>query len=153
MGYSPPGTTMTINSIIQRLHEPIFLIDRQRDDFLNMVALAELLSYAIGDGCPPPSGTEKFNQEVDQLAWTVRTLYSKIETTGHSSQARFDARSILQALEKKLQYATRTQPRAPENIFGIGTAENRNAEVDLSKQQRFMERFMAKKGNSTEAVV
>ncbi|KAK4453517.1 hypothetical protein QBC34DRAFT_208811 [Podospora aff. communis PSN243] len=152
-GYTPPETTVTIKSIIQRLHEPIFLIDRQRDDFLDMVALAELLGYAIGDGCPTPSGTEKFNQEVDQLAWTVRTLCSKIETTGHSSSARFDARSILQALEKKLQYATRTQPRAPENIFGIGTGESRNTEVDLSRQQRFMERFVAKRGNATEAVV
>ncbi|KAK0633269.1 hypothetical protein B0T14DRAFT_446782 [Immersiella caudata] len=141
LGYNPPETTMSISAIMEQLNQPIFHIDRQRDDFLDMVALAELLGYAIGDGCPPPSGTEQFNNEIDNLAWAVKALYSKIETTGHSSQARFDARSILQALEKKLQYATRTHPRAPDNIFGIGPSDSGNTAVDLSKQRQFMERF------------
>jgi len=147
-GYVPPEMTFNLRAVIDLLGADKFKIDRHHADFHEVAALAELLGYAVGDGCPPPDSKKQFNDEVDELARKIKVMWTNIQQQGASSASRLDARLKLQNLERKLEHATRTRPPQMPNIFGITEEQE---EVDRPRQQLFMRNFLQGKKKSTEA--
>ncbi|KAK0655952.1 hypothetical protein B0T16DRAFT_317357 [Cercophora newfieldiana] len=147
-GRSPPETTLNLPAVIERLNDDVFLINHHTADFFEVTALIELLGYAVGDGCPPPSNTKEFNTHVDSFVRRIRGIISRIPANAHSS-ARLEAIAVLKGLEKKLELVTRTRPKRSD-AFGI-VEEEREREVGLPKKQRLLEKFFQKKPRSTEA--
>lgn len=145
--FSPPEDTFSIRSIIDRLDQADeFIVDRTNTDYVELLALSELLSVAVGDGSPPaenanPEAVKQYNAEVDELARKIKFLWSNIHEQGAAYMSRLEVRVQLRDFERKLQHVVRTRPRPKEDIFGLNPTED---DLERPKQQQFMKRFLQK---------
>ncbi|KAK5662900.1 hypothetical protein OQA88_6311 [Cercophora sp. LCS_1] len=153
-GRRPPYTTLSIRSLIDRLEDDAFIVDRHHTDYVELGALAGLLDIAIGDGCPPTTiggGTQaikQFNAEIDELARKIKVMWSGISTQGAAYASRLDTRQRLQDLERTLVHATRTRPPPMQSIFGIGPTDEYDEDKPKPRQQSFMQRYLIKGAQS-----
>ncbi|KAL2136055.1 hypothetical protein VTI74DRAFT_5635 [Chaetomium olivicolor] len=145
--FSPPAETFSVRSVSDRLDQADeFIIDRNKTDWFELLALAEMLSVAVGDGSPPPAGAspdaiKQYNAEVDELSHVIKHMWSNIHEQGAAYMSRLEVRVQLRDFERKLQHAVRTRPPPKEDIFGLrGTEED----IERPKQQQFIKRFLAK---------
>jgi hypothetical protein len=145
--FSPPEDTFSIRSIIDRLEQADeFIVDRTNTDYVELLALSEMLSVAVGDGSPPaentsPEAVKQYNSEVDELARKIKFLWSNIHEQGAAYMSRLEVRVQLRDFERKLQHVVRTRPRPKEDIFGLNATED---DLERPKQQQFMKRFLQK---------
>jgi hypothetical protein len=145
--FSPPEDTFSIRSVIDRLNQADeFVVDRSNTDYFELLALCEMLSVAVGDGCPPSGNTsaeaiKQYNADVDELAHRVKFMWSNIHEQGAAYMSRLDARLQLKDFERKLHHVVRTRPPPKEDIFGLHATEE---DIERPKQQRFMEKFLSK---------
>jgi hypothetical protein len=145
--FSPPEDTFSIRSIIDRLEQADeFIVDRTNTDYVELLALSEMLSVAVGDGSPPaentsPEAVKQYNAEVDELARKIKFLWSNIHEQGAAYMSRLEVRVQLRDFERKLQHVVRTRPRPKEDIFGLNPTED---DLERPKQQQFMKRFLQK---------
>ena len=139
-----------MRSIIDRLdHADEFVVDRSNTDYFELLALCEMLSVAVGDGCPPPAGDDdtspeairQYNAEVDEVAHRIKHMWSNIHEQGAAYMSRLEVRVQLKDFERKLQHVVRTRPPVKQDIFGLHLTEE---EIDRPRQQQFMRRFFAK---------
>ncbi|KAK0615782.1 hypothetical protein B0T17DRAFT_510357 [Bombardia bombarda] len=112
---SRPEESFTMRAVLDRLEADEFIIDRNYTDFYELAALTDLLSVAIGDGCPPPAGAgpdavRQYNADVDKVAERLKIMWSNIHEQGAAFVSRLEARVKLKDLERKLQHVTRTRP-------------------------------------------
>ena len=145
--FSPPEDTFSIRSIIDRLEQADeFIVDRTNTDYVELLALSEMLSVAVGDGSPPaeitsPEAVKQYNAEVDELARKIKFMWSNIHEQGAAYMSRLEVRVQLRDFERKLQHVVRTRPRPKEDIFGLNPTED---DLERPKQQQFMKRFLQK---------
>ncbi|KAH6628571.1 hypothetical protein F5144DRAFT_315124 [Chaetomium tenue] len=148
--FSPPEDTFSIRSIIDRLEQADeFVVDRTNTDYVELLALSEMLSVAVGDGSPPaentsPEAVQQYNAEVDELARKIKLLWSNIHEQGAAYMSRLEVRVQLRDFERKLQHVVRTRPRPKEDIFGLNSTED---DLKRPKQQQFMKRFLKKRAS------
>ena len=137
----------------------------ERIDYRSLAALVSILDAAIGPGfgqllklsCGSNSEELKeysqreksFNRQVDALSFTVNGLYTSIQDTGASHMLRTTAKSSVQNLQFRLDYAVRTKPRPRKDIlaatlgtrskvrFGVDKTRRRSDEGHHKKKQRF----------------
>ncbi|KAK5009011.1 hypothetical protein LTR28_003176 [Elasticomyces elasticus] len=68
---------------------------------------------------PPPSPEEQaFNLAVDSLVQHLRQTASQIRDSGASHMRRTEAKSALEGLACRLEYAVRTRPKPKKGVFG-----------------------------------
>lgn len=145
--YTRPEGTFSMRSVLDRLdHADEFIVDRNNTDYFELLALSEMLSVAIGDGAPPSSNSgpevvKHYNEEVDEVAHRIKFMWSNIHEQGAAYMSRLEARVQLRDFERKLLHVVRTRPPPKEDIFGIEPTEE---EIERPKQQKFMQKFLAK---------
>ncbi|KAK3298310.1 uncharacterized protein B0H64DRAFT_71876 [Chaetomium fimeti] len=145
--FSSPEDTFSIRSIIDRLEQADeFIVDRTNTDYVELLALSEMLSVAVGDGSPPaentsPEAVKQYNTDVDELSRRIKLLWSNIHEQGAAYMSRLEVRVQLRDFERKLQHVVRTRPRPKEDIFGLNPTED---DLERPKQQQFMKRFLKK---------
>ncbi|KAK3694000.1 hypothetical protein B0T22DRAFT_57936 [Podospora appendiculata] len=140
-----PEDHFSMRAVVDQLEADKFVVDRHNTDYYELAALTDLLSVVIGDGNPPlgggPEAIKQYNAEVDEVARRLKILYSNIHEQGGAFASRLDAKTKLKDLERKLHHATRTRPPPKESVFGLRTSED---DAARPRQQRFMQRFLAK---------
>ena len=91
-------------------------------NFPRITAMINVLDIAIGDGNPPDSGAgpkaeEVFNQKVDYLADSIKSMFTRIIDTGASHMLRTQTKDALELLRYRLSWAVRTKPKPRYGIF------------------------------------
>ncbi|KAJ4298565.1 hypothetical protein N0V88_003595 [Collariella sp. IMI 366227] len=145
---SPPAESFKVRSLSDRLDQADeFLIDRNKTDWFELLALAEMLSVAVGDGSPPaaaeakPEAIKEYDADVDELSHIIKYMWSNIHEQGAAYMSRLEVRVQLKDFERKLQHSVRMRPPPKEDIFGLQIDDD---EVERPKQQQFMKKFLAK---------
>ncbi|GAB1312231.1 Formin GTPase-binding domain-containing protein [Madurella fahalii] len=145
--YARPENTFSMRSVLDRLdHADEFIVDRNNTDYFELLALSEMLSVAISDGSPPsdssgPEVVKQYNAEVDEVAHRIKFMWSNIHEQGAAYMSRLEARVQLRDFERKLLHVVRTRPPPKEDIFGLEPTED---DIERPKQQKFMQKFLAK---------
>ncbi|KAM0474040.1 hypothetical protein ACHAPX_007753 [Trichoderma viride] len=138
-----PETVFTVRSVIDRLCEDDFNITSQTD-FAELKAMMFILDIAVDDGSPPesnnPEDTQKFNQDVDELASKLREIWRKINDSGMKI-TRTEAKSVVEWVQQRLSNTVRTRKKAKQSIFDIPGQEDL---ASLPKQQEYMAKFFKK---------
>lgn len=142
-GAHHPDDQVDIPSIIHRLEEDDFFVNRETD-YYELAAHALILTIAIGDGCPPsPSGdssvVKKFDEDVDKLCRKVKVIWSGIDTGGAAYVSRLEARTAWQNLEHQLPHVVRTRPPPKTGILDV---PRDNEDPFQPKQRKFMAKFL-----------
>ncbi|KFA79266.1 hypothetical protein S40288_03436 [Stachybotrys chartarum IBT 40288] len=144
-----PDNAISFKDLIHRVRQDDFAVNPQTD-FAELKATILFLDIAIDDGSFVPTGNtedeKQFNQEVDELAETLRDIWRKINDTG-MKLARTEAKSVIEWVQQRLMLSVRTRRRAKTSIFDI---PGQREDPSLPQQQDFMKKFL-KKGPSVNA--
>ena len=122
--------------------DPRFAI-QPRTDYPWLTATIAILDIALASGHQPQNIAldreveREFNERVDELAKTVKDMFTKILDTGASHMTRTEAKEVLEALHARLEYAVRMRPRQKVSLFG---------DLPGVESRAFMKRFLGKEG-------
>ncbi|MCJ1479420.1 hypothetical protein MMC13_008105 [Lambiella insularis] len=140
-----PLKLVRVKKIVSHLREPQFAINRNTN-YPQLAATVAMLDIGLGDGDPPDSGLDsdperQFNEDVDKLAETIKSIVAKIVDSGGSHLARTEAKEVLDAFQARLVFGVRTKRRPRMTLFGNGhdMAGHMRASGD------FMSKFLGKK--------
>ena len=113
---------MNLGSISRRLTAPRFAINKATE-YTELTATISILNVGLDCGDPPLAGIDKnaetaFNQEVDELSYRAKSIFTQIIDTGASQLKRTEAKEMLEGLYFRLMYAVRTEPKPKNNRLG-----------------------------------
>lgn len=145
-----PQYLIVLSEVAKHLRQPQFTID-QDTDYSELAASVAILDIGLGDGNPPKSiaaiqSEDKFNQEVDRLAKTVKGKFMRIIDSGASHMLRTEAKDVLEALHCRLTYAVRTRQKPKANPFADPGVEA----GQLAESGAFMKAFLAKRRDNVQ---
>lgn len=138
-----PDNAFSFKDLTHRARQDDFAVNPQTD-FAELKVTILFLDITIDDGSFVPTGNtedeKKFNQEVDELAETLRDIWRKINDTG-MKLARTEAKSVIEWVQQRLMLSVRTRRRAKTSIFDI---PGQREDPSLPQQQDFMKKFLKK---------
>ena len=116
------GGSLNLSVIAKHFQDSRLAISKTTD-YANIAAMMGILSISIDCGNPPAAllgaqAEKAFNDDVDDLALKIKTLFTQINDTGVSHMKRTEAKEILEAFHSKLQFAIRTEPPPKKTMFG-----------------------------------
>lgn len=92
-----------------------------KTDYRKVAALLACLDIAIGNGNrPEPSNTihiKEFNTAVDGLTETIQVKFARVQANGATHISRTETKDILEAMERRLRHAIRTEPKRKRGIY------------------------------------
>ena len=92
-----------------------------KTDYRKVAALLSCLDIAIGDGNVPDTSDSiqvgRFNAAVDALIETVQVKFARIQANGAAHISRTETKDILEAMERRLRFAVRTEPKRKRGIY------------------------------------
>ncbi|KAI5287241.1 hypothetical protein KEM52_001687 [Ascosphaera acerosa] len=121
------------------------------EDYHQLAALAQILSYAIdaGRARPGPAATVQaaeaaFNAQADALAAAIKAVFTNILDSGASHLKRLEAKERLQMLYYRVLYGVRTRPVQKQSLF---IRDREKATVQASRD--VMANFLRRDGATT----
>lgn len=116
-----PSDLVDLTEIASELDKSRFCISPTAN-YPRITAMISVLDVAIGDGNPPdsragPKAEEVFNQKVDYLADSIKSMFTRIIDTGASHMLRTQTKDALELLRYRLSWAVRTKPKPRHGIF------------------------------------
>ncbi|MCJ1278875.1 hypothetical protein MMC21_006696 [Puttea exsequens] len=118
-----PSETVDLDIISQQLQESHFTA-RNVTNWGEIAATIGILNVGINSGDPtsPRSANQDesdFNRQVDNLARSIKGIFTQIKDTGTSHMKKTEAKETLEAFHSRLLYAVRTKP-PPKKLFLMG---------------------------------
>ncbi|KAI9838892.1 MAG: hypothetical protein M1819_004100 [Sarea resinae] len=146
----PLDSLLRLPDIITYLLRPSFCISKDTN-YSELAALISILDIGIDDGaCPSTTSRtieeeDDFNSDVDELARSVKRIFTSIVDTGASHMPRTVAKEVLERVHYRLVYAVRTKEKAKKSIFDSGTLSSREGSDAFA-------RFFSKSKNQSGGV-
>lgn len=128
--------------VLARLMDNDFKMKR-KTDFVQLRAQVQLMDMTLDDGshvrCEDADSERVHNDDIDELAMHLRSIWSSINDAGALYLSRTQAKSAIDCAQKRMTYSQRTKPLPKKSLFD---EPRKRGEEPSGKSKAFMNNFL-----------
>ena len=150
--YLAASSPLRIRQVTDQLRTARFHVNNDTD-YSELAAAMSILDIGLDDGRSSGELTDRaqedaFNDDVDELAKKVKSMFSTIVDSGASHMTRTEAKEVLERMHYRLVYAVRTKQRPRKQLFQSTLSDGASGEPRPGIMARVLAKSSRKGGEA-----